>query len=355
MIKIPFFKKKESILGMDIGTFSTKITHLSYYKGEKATLENYGEKFNELKKEDFYQNIRKKTFPLSFQEISEDIKSILIKAKIKEKRAVFSIPDFMTFFTVFKIPFMSKEEMDSAIRFEAKQHIPMPLNDVSLDWSIIEEQNKEAKIGPKIILVAVPNKVVNEYQKIADLSGVELKSIEAEVFSLARALNNSSEKKVIQLIDVGIQSTTISVIEEGLIKSVFSVDFSESEIIKNIAQNLGISYNEVEEIKEIGNFNEGTKEGKIMCYQINNLVKETNRVFDNFTRTERKNIDEIILTGGLVLSPGFKDYFEKKIKRKTSIINPFAQISYSPELENKIIKMGPRYAVSIGLALRNNK
>jgi len=228
MIKIPFFKKRKSILGIDAGTFSTKIVHLSYFQKGKANLENYGEKFNEIKREELYKSIRKKISPLSLEEAAEDIKNILIKAKIKEKKAVFSIPDFMTFFTTFKIPFMPKEEMDSTVRFEAKQHIPIPLKEVFLDWSIAEEADKELRKGPKIILVAVPNKIIDEYQKIAKLAGVDLLSIEAEIFSLVRTLANDKDKnKTIQLIDVGVQSTTISIVEGGLIKSAFSINFSD--------------------------------------------------------------------------------------------------------------------------------
>ncbi len=357
MIQIPFFKKKESLLGIDAGTFSTKIVHLSYPQKGKVELENYGEKFNKIQQENLYQNIRKKTFPLPSQETAKDIKNILIKAKIKEKRAIFSIPDFKTFFTVFRIPLMSKAEMDSAVRFEAKQHIPMPLKDVFLDWSITEEANKELKIGPKIILVAVPNKVVKEYQEIAKLAGVELLSIEAEIFSLVRSLTNDNEKNegVIQLIDIGVQSTTLSIIENGLIKSVFSVDFSESEMIKNLAESLNMNYNEIKEIKEKGNFIDTTNEGKVMCSQLDVLVNEANRIIDNFTRTEKKSLNKIVVAGGLTLTPGFKDYFKKKIEKEIEIINPFQNISCKPAVEKNIKKMGPRYAVAVGLALRNKK
>ncbi len=355
MIQIPFLKKRESVLGIDAGTFSTKIIHLSYHKKEKPSLENYGEKFNKLEKKDLYENIRKKTFPISHKEVAEDIKNILIKSKIKEKRAIFSIPDFRTFFTVFKIPFMPKEEMDSAIRYEAKQHIPMPLKNVFLDWSVSEKGNKELKIGPKIILVAIPNEIIGEYQEIAKLAGINLLAIEPEIFSLTRTLNISENNEIIQLIDIGVQSTTLSIIEKDLVKSVFSVNFSESEIIKKLADGLDMNYNEVEEIKNKGGFEKTTNEGKVMCSQLDFLANEAIRIIDNFSRTENKNVNKIVVTGGLSLTSGFKECFKEKIKKEVSIINPFANISYNPAIESNIKKIGPRYAVAVGLALKNFK
>ncbi len=353
-MKIPFLEKKEKILGIDVGTFSTRIVCLSYPKKGDVFLENYGEKFHEIKKDSLYETTGKRTFCLSRQETADDIKEILIKSKINEKRAVFSIPDFMTFFTTFKIPFVAKEDMDSAVHFEAKQHVPLPPQDIFLDWSIIEEGDRESKKGPKIILVAVPNKVVEEYQAVAKLVGIELQAIEAEIFGLVRSSYNEIDKdKFIQLIDVGIQSTTISISKNGIVRSVFSVAFSQSQIVKNIAKRFGISYNEVDTIITGNGFNQDSDKGKELCKELDFLISEINRVTDNFYRMENKKIDKIILSGGLTSFNGFKDYIEKNIDKEISIINPFLNISYSQEIEDVLSELGPRYAIAIGLALRN--
>jgi type IV pilus assembly protein PilM len=356
MIKIPFLGKKEKFLGIDVGTFSTRIVCLSYSRQGEVFLDNYGEKFHEIKKDNLYETTAKKTFCLSRQETVDNIKEILIKSKINEKKAMFSIPDFMTFFTTFKIPFMPKEEMDAAIHFESKQHIPLPPQEIFLDWSVIEEGDHRSKQGSKIILVAVPNKVVEEYQNVAKLADIELQAIEAEIFSLVRSSFDELDKdKFIQLIDVGIQSTTISIAKNGIVRSVFSVGFSESQIVKNIAKRFSISYNEVDTFKKEKGFDDTTDKGKEMCNELNFLINEINRVSDNFYRMENKKIDKIIFSGGLTSFMGFKDYIQKNIKKEVSIINPFSNISYPQEIKGVISELSPRYAIAIGLALRNKK
>ena len=356
MFGISLFRKKKRLLGVDIGTFSTKVVELSYSKKGKVFLENYGEKINETQKETLYTSSRKKAFLLPHQEIANNIRNVLNEAKIEKKEAVFSIPDFMTFFTVFKTPPMPKEEIASVVQFEARQHIPLPLQEVTLDWSVIEEANLDKKIGAKVLLVAVPNNVISEYQKVAQLSGLKLSSIEAEVFSLARASVFGEDcNKVIQLIDIGVQSTTISLVKENVIKATYSIDFSESEIAKKLVDKLGISYNEADEMRRKIGFVEDSNEGKVLCAQLDSLVEEIEQISENFFKTEKKEIDKIILAGGLSLSNGMKTRLEEKTKRKIEIVNPFVDFSYNPILKNSLREMGPRYAIAVGLALRDKE
>jgi len=356
MIRIPFLGKPKKYLGIDIGTFSIKIVELSYSKKGDVVLENYGEKVNQVDRENFYKDPRKKTFSLPHQKIADNLKNILSQAKIGKREAIFSIPDFMTFFTVFRIPPLPKEEIASAVEFEARQHIPLPLKEVSLDWSIVGKAEKEKKKGPKILLVAVPNKVISEYQKIAEQAGIKLLSIEAEVFSLARAsVFGEPPGKAIQIVDIGVQSTTISVVREGTVELTYSINLSENEITKALVSEMDISYNEAERIKYEVGFDENCEEGAILCSQLNILADEIKQVSDNFFRTEKKEIRKIALAGGIASSPGIIDYLEKKTHKEVRAINPFLNLSYPPILKETIEEIGPRYAIAAGIALRDKK
>ena len=136
-IKIPKIKiTPRNCLGIDVGTSSIKIINLSKI-GSRVKLENYGETSAVAFYEKSFRTFEENTLSLSTQEISRAIKAILSEAKIREKKAVFSIPDFSSFFTNFQLPPMTKEEIPQAIHFEAPQHIPLPLSEVTIDWQII--------------------------------------------------------------------------------------------------------------------------------------------------------------------------------------------------------------------------
>src|SRR3989344_3052699 len=189
-------------LGIDIGTSYIKIAELSQ-RGKRLRLDNYGEMEASSLYEKPFRSFEQSTLSFSNSDVVRVIEAILKEAKMNAYEVYFSIPDFSTFFTSFYLPPMPKEELPQAIQFEARRHIPLPLPEVVLDWQIIGTKNANQKSGNfNVLLVAVPNEVVGQYQSIARLAKLKLAAMEAEVFSLARALAKE-EKDAVVLIDIG--------------------------------------------------------------------------------------------------------------------------------------------------------
>ena len=354
MFKIPFFCKSKRYLGIDIGISSVKVIELSH-TSKGTVLENYGERVVKVNERDLKSGVKKKTFFSSDREVASSVKEILTEAKIGTREAVFSIPDFMSFFTVFTTPPMPKEEVASVVRFEAKQHIPLPLQEMTLDWSLMDESDEKdsRKKGLKILLVAVPNKTILKYQKVAEMVGIKVSTIEAEVFSLTRATVKKDDiPKIVQLIDIGIQSTTITITKDGVVRSTYSIDFSIGEIIKQLACSLDLSYNEAEELIKSKGL-EDEKLGSFLRAQMDKLVSESKQVSDSYFKHEKKDVEKIIIAGGAALMSGLTEYFSERTKKETQVADPFSNISYPPLLKDIIKEMGPRYSIAVGLALRD--
>ncbi len=354
MVGFLFKKASKKGLGIDIGTSSIKIVELS--RGawkERIKLENYGELSLSSLFEKPFRTFEEGSLLLSAQEASRAIKAILEEAKIATRRAVFSIPDFSTFFTNFELPPLTRKELPDAVKFEARHYIPLPLDEVTLDWSLIEgEVSEKPEEKLKILLLAVPNEVINQYQEIAKLSQLQLFSLEAEVFGIARALIKNN-KKIYALLDLGAQSTTISIIDRGILKRVHSLDVSGNELTKTLANALNINYQEAEDFKKLyGLISPEKIIAEILFPLIDLILSETRRVFQDFYQSEGKDVDQIILVGRSALLPGLRDYFFAQLKKEVIIGNPFSDIFYPPILEDTLKEMGPAYAVSVGAALR---
>lgn len=353
MIWHPFKIIPKKILGIDIGTSAIKIVELSGPK-ERIKLENYGEMSTRAPYKRPFRTFQKNTLLLSNQEVAKAIGVISETAKIKTKEAIFSIPDFSSFFTFFKLPPMTREEVPSAVQFEARQHIPLPLSEVTLDWSIIEGEVSDRKksAGLKVLLVAVPHEVINQYQEIARLSQIRLLSLEAEIFGLVRSLIKD-KKGIIGLVDMGAQSTTISIAENGILKKTHSFDISGNELSQLLSKSLNISYNEAEEMKKTyGIGPPETIAKKALSPLIDLMLAEIKRISQSFYQTEGKEIEKVILAGGSALLPGLKEYSSNQLKKKVELANPFAEIFYPPILEQTLKEMGPSYAIAVGMALR---
>lgn len=365
MIRLPFFKTRgKSCLGIDIGTSGIKIVQLSLQR-ERVILEKYGEATASIFYEKPFRTFEKSTLLLSNQDIARAILAICKESKISEKKAFFSIPDFASFFTNIDLPPMTKEEIPQAVRFEARHYVPLPLAEVTLDWSVIEGKlNSEKKTPLKILLVAVPNDVINQYRQIVVLSNLELKGLEVEVFGLVRSLIKD-DKRTIALLDIGAQSTTVNIIDQGVLKLSHSFDVAGNELTQVLAKALDIDYSKAEELKKSHGLKslispEGDQEIPLITKKVGNILKplidliltETKRTSQNFYRTKGKKAQKVILAGGSALLPGLKEYFYQDIKTEVEIGNPFSDISYPPILEDLLKKMAPSYAIAVGMALQ---
>lgn len=346
-------------LGIDVGTSSIKIVELSG-GGRKKTLENYGEVGTKALYRQPFRSFEKGTLLLSSKAVARAIISILEEAKIKTKKAIFSIPDYSTFFTNFTLPVMAEEELAEAVKYEARQHIPLPLSAVTLDWQTIPNQDfKKEEKSIKILLVAVPNEIIHQYQEIALMSKLELWALEAEVFGLLRSLIKE-EKKVVAIIDIGARSTTVSIIDTKILKISHSFDASGNELTAAVARSLSIDYQTAEEIKRKYGLvpsseffkDDPLKIRKVLLPLVDLILSEVEKIAKTFYQKEGKQIEKVILAGGAALLPGLKEYTNHSLNIKTEIASPFSDLFFDPILTETLKEMGPSYAVAVGMALR---
>ncbi len=343
-----FFPKK--IIGIDVGTSSVKVVEISRFSRGK-TLENYGE----IKSDSFYKeplsDKQKGSYLHSNDLISKTIRGILDEAKIKTKAAIFSIPDFSTFCTSFDIPPMTEKEIPDAIRYNSSQYITLPISEVTLDWQVLPNDPGDKNSSIRVFLVAVPNQVVQGYKTMARLAGLQLYALEAEALATTRALVKNN-KKTICLIDIGVQSANINIIDKGFLKKSYSFDFNSSQLSRVVSSTLGIGLGEAENIKnKEGLMHPGQDVVKALYLLIDPLLIEIKNISAEFFQSEQKQIEEIYLTGGTANLPGLKEYFAESLKKNVYVPNCFSEFSYPPILEQTLLKMSPSFSAAVGVAL----
>lgn len=348
-------------MGIDIGTSFIKAVALRR-RGSKFCLENYGEIGVPFPEERVFRAFEKDTLLLSDQDIAQAIQSICQEAKIQVRDVNFSIPDFSSFFTTFKLPIMTKEEIPEALRYEVRPYIPMPLSEITLDWVITE--GEMGKTPTKVLAVAIPNDVIRQYQEIARVSKLNLRSLEPEVFSLVRSLRhlflNEKEKRTTALIDIGARTTTCSILDGEVLKISHSFNIGSNELTETLARSLNIDYNKAGMLKEKYGLSQDNSAMEIPSVNVRGIllplidsaVSEAKKVFRDFFQNEGKEVDKIILAGGSVFLPGLKEYFSQEFGKEIIIADPFSGLSCPVILKDTLQKAGPSYAVAVGLALK---
>ncbi len=354
--------KPKSKLGVDIGTASIKLVELSK-EGGRFKLENYG--LFELESVDEAINVsgqtaKGKIVHLSDQDLAWGIKEVLKRSNIKARDAVASIPSFSTFSTIITLPYLSEKDIAKTIPFEARKYIPIPLNEVVLDWSIINVATPDEPAGPnakpptvEVFIVAVPIDETERYKRIMTLAGLNLRALELENSALIRGLLGNDLSPV-AIVNIGGRSTSILIVDNGFERVSHNYEVGGFEITKSISKALNVGLKRAEELKK--SFGMKDADNNVILQAMSSLIDmmalETRKTIKNYEDLKQTKITKVILVGGLINMPNFSSYFGAKLVTPVILGNPLARIVLPADIDKLKDELSSTFAISIGLAMR---
>lgn len=355
-----FKHRSKTCIGLDIGTSSIKMVQLKRSEG-RYKLETYGELQTYGYLEKLNDPFQTKSLKMLESQVVEMIKKLFKETEVSTKRAAISIPIFSSFVSVIDLPPMSEKELSRALVFEAKRYIPISLSEVRIDWKVIgkEKMGSEEKkdlFKFRVLLIAVPKEVIDKYLRIANRLNLKLLALELESFSYIRALVGN-DKSTACILDLGARSTSFTIVDKGLIQMSHSLDIAGSELTRALAHGMGIDFQRAEMYKKQRGLNHqeleaGGEAKEIILTLIDKIVFEIERMISVYQTKTKRKVTKLILGGGSGSLIGLNDYLEKKLNIEIIMGNPWVKVSYPPILESILKEIAPRFAVAIGLAMR---
>jgi len=347
----------KSKLGIDIGTASIKIVELEN-NNNRFALKNYG--LFEMKSDKSTSAAQptqlggQSILKLPDSEIIWGIKEVLAKSKISGRNVIASIPSFSTFATVIQMPYLSEDELAKAIPFEARKYVPIPLEEVILDWSIIGITGENARPTVEIFLAAVPKDETTRYQSIMAGAGLNLKAIELENSALIRALLGNDLAPT-AIVNIGGRSTSIVIVSKGYERLSHNYEVGGFEITNSISRSLNISLEKADELKKRLGMNQTDENiiNEAMSALVDMMAFETKKTMSSFENTRNEKVARVLLVGGMVNMPNFLNYFKQKLGQEVFAGNAFARIVYPSGLAPAIGELASTFAVAAGLAMRD--
>ncbi len=332
-----FFSKTKSIVGVDIGTSYIKVAQITH--GETKVLDTYG-----------VVNVSSQissSQEAGIRETANVLVNLLNRAGVSTRRCVASLPNSAVFTSVIDMPKMSEGELASAMQFEAKKYVPLPFAEVKIDWAIISEAPETNSM--KVMLIAVPNQVKNNYQAVFKQAGLDLEVIEIEALALIRSLIiDAGQNNVI--IDIGAKATGLNVVKDGLLQLTRSLNVGGDTITERIASSLNITFARAEQFKKEFGVN-GSNFLPETIRPVLDVIKSEIKQLMSVYKSHNVTINNIMLVGGGSQLPGTVDYF-KDLGGNVILGNPLAQIAYPKSIEPVLVRAKAQLPVALGLALR---
>ncbi|MDQ3244773.1 MAG: type IV pilus assembly protein PilM [bacterium] len=352
----------DSAVGIDIGTSGIKVVEIKK-KGGRAMLETYGA----IALGPYAETEIGRVTNLPVAKISLALQEVLKQSNVTTKNAGLSISVQSSLIFTIELPHGVKEsEIPQIVPTEARKYIPVPINEVSVDYFILpkKEASFEEINNPdlpahsdektEILVVAIQNDAVANLRSVVADCALQADFFEAEIFSSVRS-NFEHELSLVLLMDFGASRTKLSLVEFGIVKNYHTVNRGGADISDSIAKSLSIPFPRAEELKkEYGLFeNEIEKElGNIVKVHLDYIFSETNNVLLAYEKKYNRTISKVIFTGGGSLLKGLKEVATNNFKAEVEIGHPFTKVG-APAFLNKVLEnTGPEFAVAIGLALR---
>ena len=202
--------------------------------------------------------------------------------------------------------------------------------------------------------------MVSKYTAVFKQAGLELVSLETEAFALIRALIGK-DRSTAMIVDIGAIRTNIIIVENGIPYVTRSLDMGGVTLTKAMAKALSMDLKNAEQmkcdIKSVSTLYPGEGLPKIFETSIAPMLTELqysmNLYVGHGDQRTGKSIEKIILTGGSSALPALASFFSKQLNIKVYVGDPWARIVYPDELRPVLEEIGPRFAVSAGLAMRD--
>jgi len=353
------FKKPEtSVLGIDIGSSAVKIVQIKKKHG-KAVLETYGE----LALGPYAGVEVGRAVSLQSGKTIEAIKDLLREAKTTTVSCGAALPLSSSLITFISIPVVPDKQIRDVVAIEARKYIPVPLDEVFLDFSIIPREDsyvgesetaKTEKANMDVLVVAIHNEYLNEYQSIMSGSGLLPSFYEIEIFSSIRAVIDPGMTTVM-IIDMGARATKLYIVERSILRASHIINKGSQDITLALSKALSISIIDAETLKRTRGLKGGPEYKElteIITVNLDYIFYEANATLLNYEKKYQKNVSRVILTGGGVLLKGFTDLAKVSFQTDVTYANPFEKLETPAFLSEEFLAAGPEFAVAIGAALR---
>ncbi len=344
----------DSVFGIDVGSSSIKVVQLRKKAG-KAILETYGTlALGPYEEGGTVGQITN----LPPEKIAPALLDLIREAQVTAKNCALSIPSTSSLMLIIEVPStISEKDLPSVIPTEARKYIPVPMNEISLDWWMIPKSDSESSVDAtknEVLIAAVHNDALERNQNIMKEAKLTPSFYEIEVFSLLRSVLGR-ELTPVMIVDIGAGKTKVSIVEFGVVRSFHIINRGGNDITSALSKSLSMTYNRAEELKrEFGM--KGSPDvpemANIVRISADYILAEVNTVILSFEKKYNRSISKVVFTGGGAMLLGFIEYASKAVSVPVAEGNPFSKVEAPKFLEGVLSSVGAEYSTAVGLAIR---
>jgi type IV pilus assembly protein PilM len=286
--------------------------------------------------------------------VADTIRSLAQSVGLKGKRIVAAVGGHDVIVKRIQMDRMSQEDAREVIRWEAEQHVPFDMENVQLDFQILDPQGDGPQMS--VLLVAAKKELIDNRLNLLADAGLAPAVMDVDAFALQNAFERShggGMGGLVALVNVGHETTNLNLLQDGIPVMVRDIPFGSRKIREALQRDRGLSADEAEAMLQ--GLGEESGLGTVLNEKIEELAVGIERAAAFLVAQSGGAISRIFVCGGGARVPGLVEALGDRLGIRTEVANPLHGINVRPEAAalEPIDDLAPMLMLPVGLALRN--
>jgi type IV pilus assembly protein PilM len=288
--------------------------------------------------------------------VADAIRTLIDDNAIQTTNVITAVPGPSVIIKRANFPAQDPKELRETILFEAGNFIPESLENVNLDYQVLEQERRSDNVD--VLLVAVRKDVINSYITAISEAGLTPVVADVDYFALENMFEvnyTPDPDEIAALINIGAHYSLINVLKGGRSAFTGDVPVGGQQFTDILSRELGVNYEKAEDAKINGILPGHSSEEveRVIASASEQLLDEIQHALSFFgSGSSEEQISTIYLSGGTAQLPGLAANMSQKLRIPVEVSDPFRRIAVSSQDEDFVRQHASSFAVSVGLATR---
>lgn len=327
------------------------------------------------------------------QAVATELKNLLAEHRITNKFAVTAVPNQVAVTRNIMVPRMERKDLQEAIKWEAERYIPYPIDDVSLDFDLLDDLSTVPEDGQmEVVIAAAPTEAIARQIEVLRLAGLEPTVVDLKSFASLRALrgnllgehltkstltgtNYTEAGEVALVMEIGASSSVINLVRGDRVLMARNINVSADDFTTALQKAFDLDFSAAEDVKlgyatattptedeeDLLNFDMAREQYsparvfEVIRPVLGDLITEIRRSLE-FYRVQSGDvvIDRTFLAGGGAKLRGLAAAISDALGFRVEVASPWLTVQTDQaNVDTGYLQANaPEFTVPLGLALR---
>jgi len=287
--------------------------------------------------------------------VADAVRGLLSSAGVKAKRVVTAVGGRDVIIKKISMDRMKEGEAREQIRWEAEQHVPFDMDNVELDFQILDPEGEGLQMS--VLLVAAKRELVETKQSLFADVGLEASVIDVDAFALHNAFELNypdAMRGVVGLVNIGHEMTNVNILDDGVPVLTRDIMIGTRRFREDLQRERNMSADEADHLLRGFERNEALE--PLLASRGEELAVGIERAaaFLQSSSRSASGLARIFTSGGGSRIPGLNRILADRLRLPVQAANPLERLQVAEGVFDTLSldEVAPLLMLPVGLALR---